>query len=232
MNKLRSFAAVVALTGSALLSGGASAEVLVIDFNVTDFDSLNPQTDEWGREKRSIPAVNETKLTETKYTSQNYLSRWEISYYYGWDIGHPNYYPTGVRGGDTAGFDLQVYKQGDSTKILFEDYLGFRTSTKDTTWNHYQRGRVDLEQSWLGFGGDNVVGLSELSDITQRYDPYLRCYTYVGTFADMGNLQSAHIVINYTPITNVPEPETYAMLLLGLGVVGAIAKRRRDAASA
>lgn len=31
----------------------------------------------------------------------------------------------------------------------------------------------------------------------------------------------------YTPTTPVPEPETYAMLLAGLGLVGAIARRRR-----
>ena len=31
-------------------------------------------------------------------------------------------------------------------------------------------------------------------------------------------------------VTPVPEPETYAMLLAGLGVMGAIARRRKQAA--
>jgi len=35
---------------------------------------------------------------------------------------------------------------------------------------------------------------------------------------------------NYT-VTPVPEPETYAMLLAGLGVMGAIARRRSRAAA-
>ena len=33
----------------------------------------------------------------------------------------------------------------------------------------------------------------------------------------------------YTPTTPVPEPETYAMLLTGMGLIGAIARRRRAA---
>jgi hypothetical protein len=32
-----------------------------------------------------------------------------------------------------------------------------------------------------------------------------------------------------TPVASVPEPETYAMLLAGLGVIGAIARRRKAA---
>ena len=34
-----------------------------------------------------------------------------------------------------------------------------------------------------------------------------------------------------TPVASVPEPETYAMLLVGLGVIGAIARRRKAAAA-
>ena len=33
--------------------------------------------------------------------------------------------------------------------------------------------------------------------------------------------------ITYSSVSPVPEPETYAMLLVGLGVMGAIAVRRR-----
>ena len=34
--------------------------------------------------------------------------------------------------------------------------------------------------------------------------------------------------LTYTPITPVPEPESYAMLLAGLGLIGTIAIRRRN----
>ena len=48
-----------------------------------------------------------------------------------------------------------------------------------------------------------------------------------GTVANGGfNL----LITNYT-VTPVPEPETYAMLLAGLGVMGAIARRRSKTAA-
>ncbi len=34
--------------------------------------------------------------------------------------------------------------------------------------------------------------------------------------------------INFSPLTPVPEPETYAMLLAGLGLIGGIARRRKQ----
>lgn len=71
--------------------------------------------------------------------------------------------------------------------------------------------------------------------------------TLTGTFAltagntytlsvsgDMGNFQNNYYYGNVsvpTPVASVPEPETYAMLLAGLGVIGAIARRRKAAAA-
>ena len=34
--------------------------------------------------------------------------------------------------------------------------------------------------------------------------------------------------VTLTPVTSVPEPETYAMLLAGLGLIGGIARRRKE----
>lgn len=49
----------------------------------------------------------------------------------------------------------------------------------------------------------------------------------MGTFYSV-NLTGVDSAVNTTP---VPEPETYAMLLAGLGLVGAIARRRRAQAA-
>jgi len=38
---------------------------------------------------------------------------------------------------------------------------------------------------------------------------------------------SATITYNYTPVSTVPEPESYAMLLAGLAAIGVVARRRR-----
>jgi PEP-CTERM motif len=51
-------------------------------------------------------------------------------------------------------------------------------------------------------------------------------YTASFTFTTMGGL-SADAVIDRAYVAAVPEPSTYAMLIAGLGVMGAIAARRR-----
>lgn len=48
-----------------------------------------------------------------------------------------------------------------------------------------------------------------------------------GTVANNG----FNVLINSYTVTPVPEPETYAMLLAGLGVMGAIARRRSKTAA-
>jgi hypothetical protein len=48
-------------------------------------------------------------------------------------------------------------------------------------------------------------------------------------FGNVANNQQVAIGYDYTIAGPVPEPGTYAMLLAGLGAVGAIARRRKQA---
>ncbi|MDR0701980.1 MAG: FxDxF family PEP-CTERM protein [Azoarcus sp.] len=50
-----------------------------------------------------------------------------------------------------------------------------------------------------------------------------------GTPITVGQQGHFDIVIKSSSVTAVPEPETYAMLLAGLGLVGAVARRRMKA---
>jgi hypothetical protein len=55
-------------------------------------------------------------------------------------------------------------------------------------------------------------------------------FDLVGTFRDpnlYANLASSDHKAVWVDVTVVPEPETYAMLLAGLGLIGAAARRRR-----
>jgi len=45
---------------------------------------------------------------------------------------------------------------------------------------------------------------------------------------DSGGINSAYIMDNLQVVSAVPEPETYAMLLVGLGLIGFMARRRTD----
>ena len=48
------------------------------------------------------------------------------------------------------------------------------------------------------------------------------------TFSMVGYSSSAYAAIDNLVLTPVPEPETYALFLAGLGLMAAIARRRRD----
>jgi len=78
---------------------------------------------------------------------------------------------------------------------------------------------VDLDASWVDFGNGHI-SLSSYGNIETT--PGFHTVRYVEI--ESGFFQSAHLV--YT-VTSVPEPETCAMLLAGLGIVGAVARRRR-----
>lgn len=76
----------------------------------------------------------------------------------------------------------------------------------------------DLDPSASGFSFHNVAAGNYLVQAT-------------GTLSGLASIPNLAVIgANYT-VTPVPEPETFAMLLVGLGLMGAIARRRNLAAS-
>jgi hypothetical protein len=52
----------------------------------------------------------------------------------------------------------------------------------------------------------------------------------------MGTYNNVHLsgvdsAVNQTPVASVPEPETYAMLMVGLGLLGFTARRNKNQAA-
>lgn len=90
-----------------------------------------------------------------------------------------------------------------------------------------------------GNGGD-VAGLSNVTlnsilgvansfnNVAYGALQVMRAYAYIG---DTGGASSGSLDINSITVTAVPEPETFAMLLAGLGLIGTISRRRSIAAA-
>jgi hypothetical protein len=92
-------------------------------------------------------------------------------------------------------------------------------------------GIFDFENSWIDYEGDGLgpISLAQLIEtgVYGEYDAY-----FMGGAIDGMGWESAFpiasVEIAYHPFTpSVPEPETWGMLLSGLGLVGFIARRRR-----
>jgi len=78
---------------------------------------------------------------------------------------------------------------------------------------------IDLDQSWVDFGNGNI-------HLSQYGEPAIASVWHFPYFMEIesGYFQEAHLVYD---VRLVPEPETWAMLLAGLGIVGAVTRRRR-----
>lgn len=104
-----------------------------------------------------------------------------------------------------------------STATSGQAYVGQTFGTAGTwgnrttgSWSAYAN--VGASQNFYSLFGTPAVGAPTLATVSQ----------YAGTFSyDAG-------VLTYA-VAAVPEPESFAMLLAGLGMIGAIARRRKNA---
>ncbi len=78
---------------------------------------------------------------------------------------------------------------------------------------------VDLGNAFAGVTGSNVSALNQFIDVV----------TSLGALTFTASSDVSFSAISLTPVTPIPEPQTYALLLAGLGVVGALVARRKSA---
>jgi PEP-CTERM motif len=142
-------------------------------------------------------------------------------------------------GSNFVELDTHYLPTGQSNSGIFQDILG--TGYVNLSFWYSARPNTgatnDLGFSFGGFSDNTIlktVSNSTGSHIWQQYtlnnfkldsDGVTRLSFYALGRADTYGGSLDNVVV-----TSVPEPETYAMLLAGLGLMGAVARRRKQAA--
>ena len=126
------------------------------------------------------------------------------------DQDYPNYYSYYTQnsiGGQGMGAEVTAMGPYSGLSITMSNTSGWNAVASVSAW---ETNPYTLSGAVIDYGnGDNTIGLGY-------------------KFGNMANNQQIAIGYDYT-VAAVPEPATYGMLLAGLGAIGALARRRKQA---
>ena len=150
---------------------------------------------------------------------------------------HENGYNGKLSGRDAIGAGLGVYHKNNDNS---DDNI----TSKETLWLHFDQ-VVSLSSVGLRSEGHNTTGWDRGATFKYGFDN--STWTegllprYVGQFDlshtgqdfyfRFGGDKADQFYISSLTVSAVPEPETYAMLLAGLGLLGFMARRRKESAT-
>ena len=87
-----------------------------------------------------------------------------------------------------------------------------------TNFRNYSGLRLDVSARLIALSGPNGAGITDLASVVNP--PTGFAYSVASGINNHGQVAA---------IGMIPEPETYAMLLAGLGLLGFVARRRKTA---
>jgi hypothetical protein len=142
-----------------------------------------------------------------------------------WDPVDPAMFPSFCGGAPygacSPGYDFFQYQvevrqvSGDPSNpapLAYSSTVNLYTSTPGTLTPDLTMTQFDIPVGVLSYGNHYLIGIR------------LNHFELEGAFPAILENRST----NYIEVTPVPEPETYAMLLAGLGLLGFVARRRRQ----
>ncbi|MDD4881070.1 MAG: PEP-CTERM sorting domain-containing protein [Gallionellaceae bacterium] len=138
-------------------------------------------------------------------------------YYLG--TGDTNYsgagYHTGVVSGDWAIYNI------DASAVSFYDTAAFTFMSADVT-------RATSDGSVSFYGYRNGVQTESMVVNATTSGPTLVNFNWTNVDKVTFSSDGSDAVLDNITVSAVPEPETYAMLMAGLGMMGFVARRRRS----
>lgn len=129
-----------------------------------------------------------------------------------------------------AGAELgYIYQTGDGLgSIDIADSSITATFIRDGAMdsNAFNGFRLTLPTTLAAFGNASFAGTTPASFTSGAHISFVD-HTLSVNWTGVSFLNGDTVVVNFSPVAAVPEPETYALMLAGLGVVGAVSRRQR-----
>lgn len=112
-----------------------------------------------------------------------------------------------------TGADLAIFELGvpDTVKVTF----GIQTQSFLTTYTGFSAGGFDLNVALIDFSTFGIASGANLP------------YVSIGLDTPGNTTVPSLSLVGAFHVTAVPEPESYSMMLAGLGLIGFMAARRR-----
>lgn len=134
--------------------------------------------------------------------------------------------------GYNANFGLYSDMNGSPDMLLDSTGVFSVTETGDTHHAFQQNSIITPGSYWLMgvFDGDASVGKNYQTSKHVAYQTLFDISALPATFGDAQTYTGTELnyYITGTTVDSVPEPETYAMLLVGLGALSVMARRRKS----
>lgn len=136
--------------------------------------------------------------------------------------------------GASASFSASFKLSGAGVMVVSVPYLLSVTGGGVYNWNNYSYANANINSSFRASDGSFSGSESANKSFRSYYDgnkTYSGIYTFsVANPNDLiftsGSLSASLSSNAYTSVAAVPEPETYAMMLAGLGMIGSVMRRR------